>query len=105
MPSEAKMSDKILIDYFFDSKGNIHLKNKKENNPPVLIKGMEVKPAEEEERLSETEKAERLKLMDYYSAKYPNLSIEQIGQLIDDPNIGLGEDFVINKILKKYQKV
>lgn len=95
--------DKIIADYHFDKNGNIHLKNKEESNPPVLMKGMEEKPAKEEERLSEKEKAERLRMIDLYSTKYPNLTIEQIGQLIDDPDIGIGEDYVINKILEKYK--
>ena len=95
--------DKVIIDYSFDEKGKIYLKKKEENKPPVLMKNMEEKPAKEEERLSEKEKEERLRLIGLYSTKYPSLTIEQIGQLIDNPNIGLGEDYVINKILKKYK--
>ena len=95
--------DKIIADYYFNSNGNIQFRKKEESKPPILMKGMEEKPAKEEEKLSEKEKAERLRLIGFYSKKYPNLSIEQIGQIIDDPDIGLDEDFVINKILKKYQ--
>ena len=95
--------DKIIADYYFNSNGNIQFRKKEESKPPVLIKGMEEKPAKEEERLSEEEKSKRLRLIDLYSTKYPSLTIEQIGQLIDNPNIGLGEDYVINKILKKYK--
>ena len=99
------MPDKINIGYYFDKNGSIHLKKKEETNPPVLMKGMEEKEnsSQEEERLSEKEKSERLRLINLYSTKYPHLTIEQIGQLIDDPNIGLGEDYAINRILKKYQ--
>ena len=97
--------DKIIADYYFDKDGRINLKKKEESKPPVIMSGMQEKPKKEEERLDEKEKSERLRLIGLYSAKYSDLTIEQIGQLIDDPNIGLGEDFVINKILKKYRKL
>lgn len=65
----------------------------------VLVKNEEIIP----ERLTEEEKNERIKVISYYAKKYPHLTIEQIGQLIDDSNLGLGEEFVINKILETYR--
>jgi len=84
---------------FFDKDGVIHI-NREEDNIPVKMKGM-TKPKEEEFKEEDEINQDRLKKLNEYSKKYFNLSIEQIAELIDSPDLKLGENYVIRKILEK----
>lgn len=98
------MAEKVK-GYYFDKDGNLRIKEIPSELPILSIKGAVLVKKEEiiPERLTEEEKNERIKVINYYAKKYPHLTIEQIGQLIDDSNLGLGEEFVINKILETYR--
>ena len=87
---------------YFDKQGNIQIE-KKDNSSVVNIKGA-VRPNNEESENNAEIHQDRLKLLKKYSEKYPELSIEQVAELIDHPDLKSGEEYVIRKILEDENK-
>lgn len=90
---------KLIKGFFFDKRGN--LQRQKKDDVPLKIEGMSIKSDEDVFKQEGRIDKHRIVLINKYSKKYPELSIEQISELIDHPDLKLGEKYVINKILKK----
>lgn len=84
--------------FYFDKEGAIQM-NTGKDNIPVIMGGMITFKEEDIEEIEDISQ-DRIRMINEYSKKYPSFTIEQIAELIDSPDLNLGESYVIRKIIE-----